>query len=340
MVPEELDYLLRFNELRNTGPRRLRINFSNGTYTIVLLNDNGLPLLSAQCLVGHSFITQSALATGINSLVCTCHLDESFGFNNPEEKPEKIQAWHLYSYDGNLIIPTHSISITEKSVDAEKIIPVGLIITGKDNIASSTIESVEVVPKNTPTPFIFDKYGDSYNDNFFSEPRIIESVPSTVFSAVNSILASARSAFQAKDFLVAARKFHKAFHYCHKYYPETLEDDELKEATDLKIKSLLNLALSGLKVDDELSWKKEAIEACNFVLDMPEANTSQRAKAYYRKGMAELQLGDDVLAKDDLTRSLNLQDDPATVVALEKCGTIEKNRNLQLKQSLRQAFTE
>lgn len=317
-----LAHLLTHSEATN-GPRcRVRLHSASGT-TIILLNEEGLALRDfLGDLVGKAFAGSDVLEVAFSSIAC-----------NEISRPQKQKAWELL-YDGTrLLIPT-------KKSAAKLSSPVlGHVIVGKEHLAGRTILAAELMSKEEPTPFVADEWGDSYNDSFYLEPRTIETEPSTVFKAVCDILDAGKLAFKQLNYEAAAAKYQKAFHYCHSYYPEDLSAEDLETAAKLKKQSLLNLALAAYKCNTR-SRLNDAVESCDFVLEMPEASTSDKAKALYRRGQANLLRGDDELALSDFKESLKLLDDPATRKAVETCAKAREQRQAKLKRKMANAFGE
>lgn len=323
MNDEDLSFFLKHSELREEECRRLILYFDESKYAVILLNDRGLELVEFMSkLAGEAFIKDS------HSDFLTC----PFNFLDLEESsPRKQTAWQLL-YDGNqLIIPS------KKSQEKLNYELMGNIIIGKENIAGNKIQEVKLLSKSELTPFVLDQWGDSYNDSYFLEPRIVDTIPMTVFQAVSGIMEAAKVAYKSSDFETAASKYQKAFHYCHSYYPDDLDPEDLDTATKLKMQSLLNLALASLKCNtrERLS---QAIESCDFVLEMPEADHKDKAKALYRKGLAFLYLGDDEAALKELQRSQTFLPDPATKNAIESCNRAKIQRQIKLKNNMTQAF--
>lgn len=330
---DTIDHLVTFNETADSPPRRLVLKFIDGKYAVILLNDAGLLFVPyIDRLVGQTLHTAKNPVIGPVMETNALALPEVVN----EDKVNKVVGGSVYLCDDRLVVACHSKTIKNTSTGLNAI---GLVITGNQSIPDNEICSVHILSKSTPTPFISDEFGDSFSNNFDTEPRIIESCPRTVFTAIECIMDSALNALHSGNLEIAAKKYQKAFHYCHKYYPEHLDDTDLETATKLKTRSLLNLAAVGLKLNGQ--WLSSVIESCDFLLAMPETEKSSlvKAKALYRRGMAKLKLNDDVLAKRDFQESLALKNDPATVKAVILCDDAAKSRSSQLQQRMRSAFS-
>lgn len=331
MDTKEVDRLVRFNE-PETGPaRRVLFEFTNGSYMVVLLND-GHPEIRDRfmeiCpgLADHSFEQ--------NGSVYELALEQQIVFK-PEEKIPPLSAWTIATDGRRVVVPTRDLS--GNKVDGEsEFVPFGIIITGKTNIRHR-IRSVRLMGKLEPTQFVSDEFGDSYNDSYFKEPRIIDSVPSTVFHVIDDLFAIAKAQYAAQNYTVAAKKYQKAFHYIHSYYPEHLDPADLEKLTAYKTRALLNLSLASNKNNDP----KKAIEAAKFVLDMPEARNqpTNLAKAYYQLGTATLSLGDEVQAEKYYELSDAAKSDPATKNSILACKKIQAERRAREKSLFQTAFS-
>lgn len=336
---EETARLLAFNEYEEGPSCRLLLRFQS-SHAVILVNDLGLNLLAHfRKLLGHRFVSREVSPFPSPVL----QLD---GAELPLEvpppatgKPAEILAWAVYWHNNLLTIATQNVSA--RDLDLETVLPpsIGIVITGRQAMLLSTVVDARVLNKDEPTPYIGDAYGDSYSGNFSTEPRIIDSVPETVFHAVKAIMASARRAYNCEDYETAAKKYQKAFHYCHKYYPEVLSPSDLEEATALKMKTLLNLAMAGVKEASPF-WLATAIESCDFLLSMPEIDTRARAKSLFRRGLARLEQGDDVTASRDLESSFELVRDQATAAAIKRCVSAAETREKALRNRLRGAFPD
>ncbi|PRT54036.1 Peptidyl-prolyl cis-trans isomerase D [Wickerhamiella sorbophila] len=332
MDQAQVDRLVVFNELE-TGPlHRVLFDFENEEFLVVILN-----YLQPNQIVETFVQTCSSLAgqrfAKVNDLY-EAHANKRLELEIVEDKLPPLSAWTLATDGEKIIVPTKDLKSND--IDGSKFVPVGMIVTGKASI-KQVIKQVRFLRKDEPTPFVTDQYGDSYNESFYKEPRIIESVPATVIKVVGDLLDIGKARFQSQDFSIAFKKYQKAFHYLHSYYPEHLEPDLLKTLTGYKIRALLNLALTANKLQDY----RKAIEAANFVLEMPETTTqpSTLAKAYYQLGTAELGLGDELRAQQHYEMSYANQQDLATKNAIALCQKRAASRRAKQKNALLNAFS-
>lgn len=332
--------LVEFSEPQDGPPRRILLTFdqtstrneqSNGSWAVLLFNDI-FPSVQAELLdnldklPGHKFEEGQNVQLGRHLVLKDFHLEINPTF---VEKSPPLSTYVLASDGQSLVIPL------ENARNNGTYIAIGLIVTGKQFIRSK-IDAARFLRKDEPTPFIADASGDSYNDSYFKEPRIIESHPETVFKAIEDIMCIAKKLFAQKNYQDASKKFRKAFHYCHKYYPSDLSSSDLQLFTKLKISSVQNLALASLKTGDFHT----TLEATNFALSMPEVENSpnDKAKALYRRGKCYLANSDDQKALEDLEASQVLIPDNGTRLLIMQCKKIRQERHEKLKKALKKAF--
>eukprot|EP01117_Protostelium_nocturnum_P020324 TRINITY_DN908_c0_g2_i2.p1 TRINITY_DN908_c0_g2~~TRINITY_DN908_c0_g2_i2.p1 ORF type:complete len:221 (-),score=104.22 TRINITY_DN908_c0_g2_i2:9-671(-) len=114
--------------------------------------------------------------------------------------------------------------------------------------------------------------------------------------AANKVKTEGNSLFVGGDFAAASKKYEKALNFFQKLYGISQEDQEKVNA--IKLPTLLNLAASQIKLKEF----SEARLNCHKALDIDNNNV----KALYRKGQAELGLGNIEEAKSDLTEAVKL----------------------------------
>lgn len=135
-------------------------------------------------------------------------------------------------------------------------------------------------------------------------------------------------AFKAGDLNLALDKYQKGLRYLNEY-PEALDEDPVELAQQLSaIRFSLhsNSALLQIKVkafDDALKSASNAIE----LEKIPDAD---RAKAYYRKALANVGLKDDDQAVEDLEEALKLA--PSDAAIQKELGIVKKKRADQEKK--------
>lgn len=337
---DEVQFYLDHSEPRLDPPRRVLFEFPDSSYCILLLNEFATYLVDE--LVSISPSTQFEHDVNNNKYMLQLSSENLANDSDEQFEPKKIKSWFVYCLENHESVGHHDLVIFSKSSSQKQILPqeCGYIITGKENLMKNLpLKSIRALSKSEKTPFIADKYGDSWNDSFALEPRMVETIPQSVFDAIESILEIAKKCFMEhtkESTEAAAEKYRKAFHYCHTYYPDDLTDEELQTFTDLKIKSLLNLALVGLKTENR-EWFKKTVESCDFVLGMPELATrkTDEAKAYYRRGYAYMLLGDEDRAEKDLKKALSLVDDEGTKRALRQCSERRIERNQELRKRMK-----
>lgn len=332
MDQAQIERLVVYNEPETGELHRVLFEFENDEFLVVLLNYVQPAQVVKQFVQACSDLVGKRFEK--NNNLYEAHANQTLGLEIDDEKLPPLSAWTLATDGRKIIVPTSDLKSNE--IEGSKFVPFGMIVTGKSSI-KQLLKSVRFLRKDEPTPFVADLYGDSYNDSFYKEPRIIESVPETVIKVVGDILEIGKSQFKTQNFPVALKKYQKAFHYLHSYYPEHLEPSLLESLTEYKIRTLLNLSTTANKLQDY----KKAIEAANFVLKMPESSDQLNtlAKAYYQLGTAEFGLGDEVQAQENYEKSYENQKDSATERAIAECQKRARDRRAKQKTALLNSFS-
>ncbi|KAF5135527.1 hypothetical protein DV495_000748 [Geotrichum candidum] len=180
-----------------------------------------------------------------------------------------------------------------------------------------------------------DGTGDLYEDFIKDEPSVDLENPSSVFKAVQNIKDIGTKLFKAGDFPKAFSKYKKAAQYIEDFYPDTLNDEDLKTATDLKISLYLNLSLVGLK----LNKNQEVIKSAEEALKIPEIGDKEKAKAYYRLGTAYVNLKDEPKGIEQFNKALELvPGDAAITQGVAKANAQLQERNKKEKAAFSKFF--
>jgi peptidyl-prolyl isomerase D len=122
----------------------------------------------------------------------------------------------------------------------------------------------------------------------------------------------------------------------------SLPEDTPKELTDgfrsVRVPLLLNTALTALKVSP--AAPQIAIQSVGRVLDIPETTPAERAKAFYRRGLAYSALKQDKEAEADLVEADKLLggNDAALKAELQKVQTRRKEKREKEKKAFRGLF--
>lgn len=340
--PMDVDRFVKFNEPEDGPARRVLLLFEDrkgseihkrpySALTVILFNDLFMSI-QAEFLEQVTKLNDSGFEEETNETIGR-HLSlRNFPLTFDQEcvkKSPPLSSFVLASDGQNLIIPLENAKMNSGNI------VLGVVVTGKQYLWRK-IAAARALGKYEPTPFVSDASGDTYNDSYFKEPRIIESHPETVFTPIKDILDIGKKLFAQGDYRAAERKFRKAFHYCHEYYPNDLSPTDLQVFTELKIVSVLNLAMASLKNKNV----QTTLEATDFALSMPELSNypNYMAKVLYRRGYAYLIGGDDEKALENFSASLALVPDDGTKLTIERCKRQRDDRNRILRKAMKRAF--
>jgi len=149
-----------------------------------------------------------------------------------------------------------------------------------------------------------DKTGDTYEDfpedakqegQEFSAAEIVE--------IASKIKDYGNAAFKAGDLSLGLDKYQKGLRYLN-------EDPELKDASDDTKKQLASLRFTlnsnSALLSNKLKSYDEAAKSATFALEVPGISDSDRAKALYRRAIAEVGLKDEEAALKDLEEAIKL----------------------------------
>lgn len=143
---------------------------------------------------------------------------------------------------------------------------------------------------------IYEEYPD--DDDHFDKEK-----PSESFEAASKIKDAGGALFKQKNTKEALFKYRKALRYVNELIPD--KDSELELALkfeELKKKLFLNLALTSINLKDY----KRAIDYSTYLLESENLQKTDKAKGYYRRGTAKVELGKYEEALKDLTECLAL----------------------------------
>lgn len=173
---------------------------------------------------------------------------------------------------------------------------------------------------------VVDSTGDPYED--FPEDQAEDLEGQEILKIARELKEYGNKAFKAGDLNLALDKYQKGLRYLNEY-PEALDKDPAEFAqqlTTIRFSLHSNSALLQIKVnafDDALKSASNAIE-----LDkIPDAD---RAKAYFRKALANVSLKDDDQALEDLEAALKLA--PSDAAIKKELGIVKKKRADQEKK--------
>jgi peptidyl-prolyl isomerase D len=143
--------------------------------------------------------------------------------------------------------------------------------------------------------------------------------------------------FKAGNNLKALEKYRKGCNYLEDYFPDDLDDDELKTLVDLKVSLYLNVALTSIK----LGVGDTAIKAASEALEMEGLGPREKAKAYYRRGNGYLLVKneEDAIADLEMAKSF-APSDSAIVALLKKAYETRAQRKKNQKAAMAKLFAK
>lgn len=179
-----------------------------------------------------------------------------------------------------------------------------------------------------------DEWGDEWEDHPSDDDEKIEYVE-TCTKIASKLKQIATTAFKQGDFEVAAKKYIKAINYLdtHTVLPDGCSDDEIESYTNLRVTLLLNASLASIKAANQpdlnpVTAKKHAriaMKYCSRVLSMhvskeqplpknkaglhgchKELTSEERAKALYRRALAEVIVQENEESLKDLVEANKL----------------------------------
>ncbi|KAJ7595017.1 peptidyl-prolyl cis-trans isomerase [Mycena floridula] len=180
---------------------------------------------------------------------------------------------------------------------------------------------------------------DPYEDYPDDEDRDTQN-PEVALEIAKNIREVGNKLFKEGNIHVALDKYQKSIRYLdvHPVMPEG-SPASLKESFDgLLAPLLLNSALAAVKVQPPSSFNARiAVKCATRALDTLELNPSDKAKALYRRGLAEIMLKDDDTAEKDLAAAVGLVPaDQAAPIAAELAKT--KQRRKEKREKEKKAF--
>lgn len=231
----------------------------------------------------------------------------------------------------------------------DKHVVFGKVIAGKSIVR--TVERIETSANDKPVKPVLiadcgelapedplpvkadDGTGDIYEDFLQDEPSVDLTKPETVFKTVRAIKEIGTKLFKSGDYEKAFDKYSKASRYMEDFFPESLNEEDTKTATELKISLYLNIALVGLK----LNKNADVVKAAQDALETPEIGDKERAKALYRLGTVYINMKDETKGIDFFNQALKLvPGDAAIVQALNKANA----QSLERKKKEKAAFSK
>lgn len=173
---------------------------------------------------------------------------------------------------------------------------------------------------------VVDSTGDPYED--FPEDQGEDLKGPEILKIAKELKEYGNKAFKAGDLNLALDKYQKGLRYLNEY-PEALDEDSVELAQQLaSIRFSLhsNSALLQIKV----KAFGDALKSASNATELEKIPDADRAKAYYRKGLANIGLKDDDQAVEDLEEALKLA--PSDAAITKELGIVKKKRADQEKK--------
>lgn len=171
-----------------------------------------------------------------------------------------------------------------------------------------------------------DSTGDPYED--FPEDQGKDLKGQEIVKIANELKNFGNKAFKSNDLDLALDKYQKGLRYLNEY-PEVTDDDppELaKELTSIRFALHSNSALLQIK----LKQFEEAQKSASNALDLSRIPEADRAKAYYRRGLANEGLKNDEEATKNFESALKLA--PGDAAITKELGIVKKKAAEQAKK--------
>ncbi|KAL9613203.1 MAG: hypothetical protein Q9167_002219 [Letrouitia subvulpina] len=178
----------------------------------------------------------------------------------------------------------------------------------------------------TPTEKKLDSTGDPYED--FPEDQSEELKGPEVVKIANELKDFGNKAFKAGDLNLALDKYQKGLRYLNEY-PEKRDDDPEGLASQLTAIRFTLHSNSAL-LQNKLKSFEAAEKSASHAIELIGIPGPDRAKAYYRKGLANQRLKDDEQAIKDFEAALKLA--PGDAAITKELSEVKKKLAEQLKK--------
>ena len=171
-----------------------------------------------------------------------------------------------------------------------------------------------------------DSTGDPYED--FPEDQGEDLKGQEIIKIASELKNFGNKAFKSGDLDLALDKYQKGLRYLNEH-PEVTDDDPpglAKELTSIRFSLHSNSALLQIKLKQFEAAQKSASNA----LELSRIPEADRAKAYYRRGLANEGLKDDEEATKDFEQALQLA--PGDAAITRELGIVKKKAAEQAKK--------
>lgn len=177
--------------------------------------------------------------------------------------------------------------------------------------------------EQTPT----DEFGDNYEDSLKDDAKVDLKKVETVIKAIETVKDIGTKQFKEQNYEVALAKYKKCDKFLKEYFPDDLNEEDMKKINDFKVTVPLNIAIAALKTKDYRS----VMVACSEVLYAEAADAKAKAKALYRRGLAYYHVNDTDMALADLEMATTFQPNDAAIAKAIN-DTIKKRKQETEKQ--------
>lgn len=185
--------------------------------------------------------------------------------------------------------------------------------------------------EQTPT----DEFGDNYEDSLKDDAKVDLKKVETVIKAIETVKDIGTKQFKEQNYEVALDKYKKCDKFLKEYFPDDLNEEDMKKINDFKVTVPLNIAIAALKTKDYRS----VMVACSEVLYAEAADAKAKAKALYRRGLAYYHVNDTDMALADLEMATTFQpNDAAIAKAINDTIKKRKQETEKQKKSLSKMF--
>lgn len=181
-----------------------------------------------------------------------------------------------------------------------------------------------------------DGTGDVYEEIMADDDNIDVNSPQLVFKAVTHLKEIGTKLLKEGDIAKAYTKYNKATNFLNEYYPEDLNEEDLKTLYLLQLSCNLNASLAALKLKDG----KKTVKAAQAALEVTGIDDKSMAKALYRKGMGQLLSKDEDGAQITLEEALKFAPTDAGIVkGLQDVKVSIKQRKEKQKKAMSKFFS-
>ncbi|KAH9020035.1 peptidyl-prolyl cis-trans isomerase Cpr7 [Lactarius pseudohatsudake] len=183
--------------------------------------------------------------------------------------------------------------------------------------------------------------GDPYEDYPEDDAHDTQNSPAVALEAARLLRELGAARWKDGAAADALAKWQKALRYLdvHPVLPDDAPPELADEFAALRVPLLLNSALAAFKAPGGTVGALTALNATNAALALPKLSDSDRAKALYRKGLAQVTLKEEEEAEKVLVEALSIaKDDKAISGELERLRQRKKAARDKEKAAYKKMF--